>query len=58
MRFFLQGISLLALAFTVVPSILFLSGAVELDGVKFLMLISTIVWFVATPLWMDKKENA
>lgn len=58
MRLFLQGVSLLALAFAVVPSVLFLGGSVELDEAKSLMLISTIVWFVVTPLWMSGKENA
>ncbi len=58
MRLFLQGVSLLALAFSVVPSVLFLGGSVELDEAKSLMLISTIVWFVVTPLWMSGKENA
>lgn len=57
MRTSLQIISLLALVMTVVPSVLFLTGSLELKLVKHLMLASTAVWFAATPFWMDKKEN-
>ena len=57
MRIGLRVISLLALLMTVLPSVLFLAGSVELDQVKLLMLVSAVVWFAATPLWMDKKEE-
>ncbi len=57
MKIVLKIVSLLALLLTVLPSILFLMGSVELKQVKLLMLIATIVWFVVTPLWMWKKED-
>ena len=57
MRIGLQIISLLALIMTVVPSVLFLTGTVELEQVKLLMLISMIVWFAVTPFWMNQKEK-
>ena len=57
MRISLQVISLLALIMTVVPSVLFLAGSVELDRVKLIMLVSTVVWFAVTPFWMNKKEK-
>ncbi len=55
MRPILQILSLLALIALTLPSIIFLSGRMELDTVKWLMLLATIVWFVAaTPLmWKD-----
>ena len=55
MRPILQIISLLALIGLTLPSIIFLAGRMELDTVKWLMLLATIVWFVAaTPLmWKD-----
>jgi len=58
MRRALQIASWLALAATVVPSVLFLSGKMELDAVKWTMLIATIVWFVVTPMWMGRKNPA
>jgi len=53
-----QLVSWLSLAGIVVPGIVYYSGTVTLDDVKVLMIISTVLWFIATPLWMgmmDKK---
>lgn len=57
MRRILQLISWIALIATALPSILFLQGSVDLDGVKRTMLVATIVWFMTTPLWMGRKVN-
>ncbi len=53
----LQVISWLALAGTILPSCLFLTGQTGLDGVKTVMFAATIAWFVATPLWMLEKPD-
>ena len=63
MRTILQIVSLLALIALTLPSIIFLAGRMELETVKWLMLLATIVWFVAaTPLmWKDngaEKQDA
>ena len=47
-------ISLIALVATVVPSLLYFSGAVTHDVVKLVALIGTIVWFIATPIWIGR----
>lgn len=57
MKLILQIISWVALGLTVLPSILFFWGSMELDTVKVTMLVATILWFVATPFWMGKKED-
>lgn len=57
MRKALQIISWLALAATVVPSFVFLVGRLELADMKLWMLVATAVWFVATPLWMERKAT-
>lgn len=57
MRSLLQTISALSLVATILPAILFFSGALELNEVKWAMLISTVVWFIATPLWMTSKSH-
>lgn len=41
---------LAALVGTILPSILYLNGSMNLDLMKLVMLISTIVWFIAAPL--------
>ena len=47
MRTILQFISLLALIVLTLTSVIFLAGKLELDRVKWLMLVATIAWFVA-----------
>ena len=57
MRRILQVVSWLALAGTVLPSCLYLADSLDLDSVKTAMLVSTVVWFVATPLWLERKPE-
>jgi hypothetical protein len=58
MRPILQIVSLLALIALTLPSIIFLAGRLELDTAKWIMLIATIVWFVAAAGWMWKDNGA
>ena len=55
MKLIAQVVSWLALAATLVPSVLYLSGNVDLSQVKNWMLAATVVWFVAVPWWMGRK---
>jgi len=59
MRLILRIISLLSLIALILPSILFLAGRMELDKVKWVMLIATIVWFAtATPvMWREQRQQ-
>jgi hypothetical protein len=52
-----QLISWLALAGTILPALLFFGGSIGLPQVKVWMLIATVLWFVATPLWMERKAT-
>jgi len=56
MRTIFQIVSWIALAGTILPSVLFLTGTLELDRLKQVMLAATVAWFVFTPLWMGRKE--
>lgn len=58
MRPILQIVSILALLALTLPSILFLAGRMELDTVKWLMLLATIVWFIVATPWMWKDNGA
>ncbi|MEN6577934.1 MAG: hypothetical protein ABFD90_16450 [Phycisphaerales bacterium] len=53
----LMIVSLLALVALFLPSILFLAGRMELATVKWVMLLATIVWFVAATPWMWKQSG-
>jgi hypothetical protein len=55
MRNVLRLVSAAALVGTILPPVLYFSGAMELTAVKSWMLASTVAWFAATPLWMGKK---
>jgi hypothetical protein len=58
MRPILQVISLLALIALTLPSVLFLAGRMKLDTVKWVMILATIVWFIAATPWMWKDNGA
>jgi hypothetical protein len=49
-----QVLSLVALAGSIVPSVLFFYGQMDLVAVKLWMLVATVVWFGATPFWMKQ----
>jgi hypothetical protein len=50
-------ISLAALLGTIVPPVLFFVNRMNFDAMKWWMLVATIAWFVATPLWMDRPKE-
>ncbi len=57
MRIALQIISCIALAMTVLPSLFYVSGNMELERVKGILMLATIVWFAVTPFWMGRKKE-
>lgn len=57
MRKLLQLVSAAALIATIVPSVMFLAGSLDLSQTKLAMLVATIVWFIATPLWMGQPPE-
>lgn len=53
----LKIVSLLALAATLVPSLLYLAGAIDHGVVLWMAIIGTVCWFATTPLWMDRTPQ-
>ena len=53
-----KAVSAIALVGTITPAILFFSGSMELPTMKGWMLAATVLWFIATPLWMDRKAKS
>jgi hypothetical protein len=49
-----QLVSLAALGGTIAPPVLYFTNRLALDATQGWMLAATIVWFAATPLWMDR----
>ena len=56
MRISLQLVSWVALAATIVAPVLFFAGQISLEQTKSAMLIATIAWFAAVPLWMGRPK--
>ena len=52
-----QIISYLALAATLLPALLFFADKLDLPTAKLWMLAAAVVWFVATPLWMEHQAT-
>ena len=53
----LKIISYLALAGTIIPSLLVFAGDMSLQTNKNIMTLSMIVWFVTVPFWINKKVD-
>ena len=49
--------SLIALVVTVTPSLLYFQGMLDAEPMKWISLVGTIAWFIATPMWMGKKPH-
>jgi hypothetical protein len=52
-----QIISYLALVATLLPALLFFADKLELPLAKAWMLGAALVWFLATPFWMEHKAT-
>ncbi|MEX0326774.1 MAG: hypothetical protein AB3N33_11875 [Puniceicoccaceae bacterium] len=50
MELVLKILGRVGLALTVLPSILFLTGTLQLGTVKLVMIIGTVLWLVAAPM--------
>jgi len=57
MRTLAQIISWLALAGTILPAGLFFAHQLDLPQMKAWMLVAAVVWFAATPCWMERPAT-
>ena len=58
MKIILKIVSILALLFTVGPASAYLMGKIDLDQMKWIILLSTIVWFICAPFWFGIKQES
>ena len=42
---------------TLAPPILFATGAINENTLKWLMLAGTVIWFIATPIWVKRDPS-
>lgn len=56
MRLACQIVSWIALAATIVPSLLYLGQRMDLNQATTVLNIATVAWFITTPLWMGREK--
>lgn len=52
-----QLLSLLSFVGTIAPAVMYVCGMITLDQTKSWTMAATVVWFVATPCWMDRPAE-
>lgn len=52
-----QALSVVALTGTLLPPVLFFAGTMDLAAAQRWLLGATLLWFVATPFWMEHKTD-
>ena len=57
MKAIAKTLSGLALAGTLVPACLFFADQMDAAAMMRWLLAATVVWFVATPFWMEHKAT-
>ena len=57
MKILMSSIASITLVATLLPSILVFSGIIELDTHKTIMAIAMVLWFVAAPFFVKKKDS-
>ena len=50
--------SFFSLVLTIVPSIIFFVGDLELSQMKWYMGIGMVLWFVTAPFWINKSSKS
>ncbi|MFZ1290467.1 MAG: hypothetical protein WAR79_10260 [Melioribacteraceae bacterium] len=55
MKLLIKIISMVSLVACILPSILVLNNVITLEQNKFVMMLGTILWFLTSPFWMNKK---
>jgi hypothetical protein len=50
-------LSLVALAVTTVPCVLFFYSIIGHDTMKWIALGGTVLWFIFTPMWMGREPR-
>ncbi len=58
MKTFLKTLSFIGILMTIVPSILVLKGVMDLETNHVIMAVGMLLWFTATPFWMDKQAKS
>lgn len=58
MKFVYAIAALAGLSLTVFPSIMVFNGALAFETHKTLMLLGTLLWFVAAPLWLKHQASS
>lgn len=50
--------SFVSLVLTIVPSLIFFTGGLELSQMKIYMGVGMVLWFVTAPFWINKSSKS
>ena len=50
--------SFVSLVLTIVPSLIFFTGGLELSQLKIYMGVGMVLWFVTAPFWINKSSKS
>jgi hypothetical protein len=50
--------SFVSLVLTIVPSLIFFTGDLELSQMKIYMGVGMVLWFVTAPFWINKSSKS
>ena len=50
--------SFVSLVLTIVPSLIFFTGDLELSQMKVCMGVGMVLWFVTAPFWINKSSKS
>lgn len=57
MKMIAKIVALASLIVIIMPSIMFLTGSMELDKVKVVMRLATVIWFISAAEWIWKDDS-
>lgn len=58
MKYIYPIIGLAGLLLLLIPSIMYFSGTMELEQMKNLMFVGTLVWFAGAIPWLGKRKES
>ncbi len=57
MTIILKSVSFIGLVLTLLPSFFVLTGAIDQEMNKNMMMLGTAMWFLTVPFWINKRTD-
>jgi hypothetical protein len=57
MTIILKSVSFIGLVLTLLPSFFVLTGSIDQEMNKNMMMLGTAMWFITVPFWINKRTD-